>query len=541
MNNFLSQGQIIEKYQILSLLGQGAFGQVYKGLKLQNSDYVAIKVIELSRFSENDGLLGELVQSEIRALEIVKSDHVVGFFESFSDNKYCYIVMEFCDSGDLEQQLKNPKYKLTEQDALGIIKQILKGLRDLHSHYIIHRDLKLQNIMVHKNSSYKIADLGFCKVLQNPDQQSKLQLGTLFTMAPEIFNQQQYGLSSDMFSVGVILYQILYNRYPFTQRDYLSVQQPNINFQKNKIEVSYQTIDLLNQMLQFDPLKRITFQQLINHQAFEKPIFSLISKIQLQANMILFDDYEKFYLMKGKDIEQNNQNYPFNKVNVGQQQQQQQQKSQKKIKIIEILDIKENELSLEIDKINLKINEMFFFTNTIQEIFIYFNQPNLIALLCIKLQKLCEVILQLINQNQEKFQNLKSHEQDFQILEQQYREMATLYEGIQYQFYDVKDNLPLFEQDHLAYFMQQNISDNEFNNEFLRQLQEQLYNHNHKITVAFAHVILCYLFCQTKNPVTIQFDETTFNLKKSGEQYQNSQYLLQQLEELSQNFYNQQI
>ncbi|CAD8134118.1 unnamed protein product [Paramecium pentaurelia] len=527
MNQSMEKSLENKGYKIQSLLGKGAFGKVFKGLKNNNQQQVAIKTIEISRFSENDGIFGQLVQSEIQALKMIKSDHVVGFVDTFSDMKYCYIIMEYCDSGDLENQLKNPNFKITEQDALGIFKQILKGLRDLHSKYIIHRDLKVQNILVHNNSIYKIADLGFCKLLQAADQESRLQLGSLFTMAPEIFNQKPYGLSSDMFSLGVIFYQILYNRYPFKQKDYLQDYQPNINFQKNKIEVSEKTQNLLFQMLQFDPQKRISFKDLINHPAFDRPIFSLISKIQLQSNRISFDDYGEFYNEKSGEIEANLKN------NIGHQQMPQIVQVQhypklefKNFELEKIQEDNKNKLSLEIDKINEKINQMYFFSNTFQELIQFLQSPNIMVLLCLKLQKLCENIINMIIENRQIYQQQKQYELDYNILEEQYREMVNLSEGIIYQLHFLQEQLINYNQNIFA----QKMSEQQFNKLFYEQLSNYLSKVKNNITNAISHLIFCYLYCITQNSQFLQFDETTFDLKRSKQLYKNSDHLLEQIQ-----------
>ncbi|CAK62108.1 unnamed protein product (macronuclear) [Paramecium tetraurelia] len=536
---FLSNFQMIQGYQIQSFIGKGQFGQVFKALKFETREIVAIKLIQKKRFQESDGIVGKLVQSEIKALELVKSDHVVRFIESFQDQEYCYIVMEYCDSGDLDQHLNNLKMKLTENDAIGIIKQILKGLKDLHSKFIIHRDLKLQNIMVHNNSIYKIADLGFSKVFSNADQKSILQLGTLYTMAPEIFNQNQYGLSSDMFSVGVIFYQILFDRLPFKQRDYTSNSQPNISFQKNKFEVSAQTINLLEKMLQFNPNNRITFKDLMRHPVFasDKTFHSITSKIQLQANTISFDDYQEFYQQQSGQIEQN-------QSKIMQQQQpiqsivQKDRLSQKSVQIIDISeirnDIAENTLSLEIDKITKLINEMYFFSNTLQEVIQILCNPHFMDMLCFKIQKLCQSILKLIKENMNQYKNQKQYKDDYKLLEEQNREMESYNELIQYYLFDVKDQLAQFSeeslQDSISQFRDQ---DQQFNKGFSQQIKNYLDYKNQQINIAFAHVILCYLYCKTQNPDFIQFDQTTFNLNKSQELYPNQNQLLERFKENS--------
>ncbi|CAD8133879.1 unnamed protein product [Paramecium octaurelia] len=536
MNNYFQTGSEIKGYQIQSLLGRGGFGQVFRGIKKDKLQQVAIKVIEIERFAENEGLFGKLVESEIKALQLVKSDHVIAIYDTFQDDQYRYIVLEYCDSGDLEIQLKNPNFKLTEQDALGIFKQILKGLRDLHAKNIIHRDLKAQNIMVHNNSIYKIGDLGFSRILDNADQQSRLQLGSLFTMAPEIFNQQPYGLASDMFSMGVIFYQILYNRLPFKQKDYLQGDQPNINFEKNQIEVSNQTQDLLLQMLQFDPQKRITFQNIIVHPAFGKPIFSLISKIQLQANRIPFEDYQEFYFEQSAEIELNFQNNFDFQPNIPQVVQVQKQ-PQKYIKICEIEDIqqyKPNQLGVEVDKITQRINEMFYFSNTFQEFAQIFELPNLMALLCLKLQQLCEEIINLIYQNKDKYQNQQQYKDEFVNLELQEQEMVTLAEGILYQLNDLKEQLINFDDAKFAYSLSDNLPKQQFNSMFYQILQHFLQKQNYQITIASSHLINCYLYCITENTQFLDFNETTFNLNKSSQKYKDSEILLKNIEFFSQ-------
>ncbi|CAD8212343.1 unnamed protein product [Paramecium octaurelia] len=536
---FLLNGQMIQGYQIQSFIGKGQFGQVFKAVKFENREIVAIKLIQKKRFQDNDGIVGQLVQSEIKALQLVKSDHVVGFIESFQDLEYCYIVMEYCNSGDLEQQLKNPKLKLTENDAIGIIKQILMGLRDLHSKFIIHRDLKLQNIMVHNNSIYKIADLGFSKVLQNADQKSVLQLGTLFTMAPEIFNQNQYGLSSDMFSVGVIFYQILFDRFPFKQRDYISDSQPNISFQKNKIDVSAHTINLLERMLQFNPNNRITFKDLIRHPVFasDKLFYSTTSKIQLQANMISFDGYQEFYQEQSGKIEASQSKLMYQQQ-PNQSIVQKEVQLQKSIKFLDMSEIKneiaDNILSLEIDKINKQINEMYFFSNTLQEVIQVLRFPHFMDILCIKIQKLCQSILKLIKENIDQYKNQKQYKDDYRLLVEQNREMETYNELISYYLLDAKEQLTQFSEESLQdQISQYNDEEQQFNRGFFQQIMNYLEDKNKQINFAFAHVILCYLYCKTKNPDFIEFDSTTFNLNQSQEQYPNQNQLLARIEENS--------
>jgi len=120
--------------------------------------------------------------------------------------------MEFCDGGDLETYLKKKK-RLTEDEATTFLKQILNGFRGLHEVNAMHRDFKVANVLLHQGIC-KIADLGFAKQLEKKKTTSTI-LGTSLTMAPELLRSKTYGMEADIWSVGVVYYQLLYGKYPF--------------------------------------------------------------------------------------------------------------------------------------------------------------------------------------------------------------------------------------------------------------------------------------------------------------------------------------
>ncbi|CAK55980.1 unnamed protein product (macronuclear) [Paramecium tetraurelia] len=556
MNNFIDKE--IKGYKFIKLIGRGAFGNVYQGKKMSTKQIVAIKVIEIERFGENDGILGELVESEQKALQKVKSKYVVGFVDTFQDNIYNYLVMEYCDSGDLEQQIKNPNTHFTEQDAIGILRQILQGLRDIHSVFIIHRDLKLANILIHNHSIYKIADLGFCKILQHENDQSRLQLGSLYTMAPEILNSNSYGLSSDMFSVGVIFYQILFGRFPFTQKDYKLTSQPLINFTRNKIDVSDESKDLLEKMLQFDPKKRITFQQITQHKVFEKQIFSQISRIQIESARVIMEEHAQFYQKEGAKIERENQKdieitqqrlMSMGKPHLEQQQfnyEQSQNISNFKIEekvsenSIADIDIKEktrktDEMNLKINHFNKQMNDLYFFSNTILEIFqIQMRAHYAAVLLCYQVKKMIysikeqlEVQIQ-VNMNDSDLSLDLTHLQKLLELTEQQQIIIDL------QFDDIAEQQIKSGDTRVQQMIQNQLKQDTFNDNLYSEINALIKKQNNQITYILFHMIQCcqYCFALNKQLNPIELDNSIFDLKKSSQIYPDQQNIKAQFEML---------
>ncbi|CAK90858.1 unnamed protein product (macronuclear) [Paramecium tetraurelia] len=534
----------INGYKLIKLIGKGAFGYIYQGNILKTKEVVAIKVVEIERFKECDGLLGKLVLSEQDALKKVKSQYVVGFIDCFQDNSYNYLVMEYCDSGDLEQQIKDPKTFLTEQDAIGILRQILQGLRDMHAALIIHRDLKLANILIHNHSIYKIADLGFSKILQNETDLSCLQLGSLYTMAPEIYNQNSYGLSSDMFSVGVIFYQILFGRFPFSQNDYELETQPLINFTRNKIPVSEASKDLITKMLQFDPQKRIKFEEIAKHKVFEKQMFNQISRIQLQSSKVRIEEHSQFYQKEGKKIEKENQQeiqatkerlMSFKKPQEAGQNLQQQQLQSISNQIIDINLIsgeislpvnsqKKNEMNQKINHFNKTMNDIYYFSNTIQEVFQIQMRAHYAAII------LCYQVKIMTSKIQEQMQDqIQIHKGDIDLefdltqLKQILELAEQLYMVIDFQLQDIAQQQIQSGDIRIQEMLKNQISKKQLNDNLYNEINALITKENNQITYVLYHMIKCCQYCFMLNQQykEIELDINNFDIKKSKQIHPN--------------------
>ncbi|CAD8063963.1 unnamed protein product [Paramecium primaurelia] len=266
---------VIENFQVKAFLGNGSFGAVYKVID-PNGNVYALKCIFKSRFSEANGWVGNLIMNEVEALQKLDNQYIVNLITTFNfdyegQTLFC-ILLEFCDGGNLLDYQNNMQNTFDQQNAIIFFKQILQGMKEIHQKRIIHRDLKLPNILIH-NNQIKIADFGFCHLLKLDASSINLNLGTLGTQAPEILDNQPYGLKSDMFSIGVILYQLLFFDYPFSvnnEKDFI-IDVTNNNppsFQKNGREVEKYLEDLLTKMLKKDPTQRLDWPDLFKSKLF---------------------------------------------------------------------------------------------------------------------------------------------------------------------------------------------------------------------------------------------------------------------------------
>ncbi len=125
-----------------------------------------------------------------------------------TNNNY-YLVLEYCNDGDLDSYLKKKKY-LVEDEAVGMMCELIHGFHHLYKHNIIHRDLKLANILKH-DGVVKIADFGFSKILDE-EGWAKTMLGSPLNMAPEVLQNQDYTNKADIYSLGVCYYWMLYGK-----------------------------------------------------------------------------------------------------------------------------------------------------------------------------------------------------------------------------------------------------------------------------------------------------------------------------------------
>ncbi|CAD8210285.1 unnamed protein product [Paramecium pentaurelia] len=357
-------GKRVLNYTFLKELGQGSFGQVFSAKVDKTQDLVAIKCVSKAKLSESRGIVGQLLESEIAVLRQINSEHVIKFIEFFQSENQCYIVLEFCNSGDFEQLWNRRGKKIPENEVIAYMKQVLAGMQALHEKNILHRDIKLPNILIH-NSTLKIADLGFCKQLKDQNQHENLILGSLGNMAPEIIEQKPYGMAADMFSIGSMFYQLLFGCFPFTninEKAFLQdIRTNKPNFKRNGVSISTQLEWLLYKMLMKDPRDRLKWSELYSHPLMKQKEmrYQQLSLNLLQAEQINVEKIGKFYQNQvQQDTFENPDDFMKQLENMKEQHILKQNK-QVNIKETELLpDLQDEQVKLEISQTEKQIEDL---------------------------------------------------------------------------------------------------------------------------------------------------------------------------------------
>ncbi len=251
-------------YKYGRLLGKGAFGKVNLSLHTLTGRLVAIKSINKEKLKKETQR--QKIKTETSIMKTLsKSDNIVKFFETFETQKHICIVMEYICAGDLLSYIKK-RTKLSEPVAKFIFKQIILALDFIHKHNIVHRDIKLDNILIDLDNNIKICDFGVSKIIKQGDIMRE-QCGTPAYIAPEILLDKGYeGFGVDVWSAGVVLYAMLSGTVPFKGGD-LKELHGNIiqgNYTKVK-EISSEASHLIKRMLETDPDKRICVEDILTH------------------------------------------------------------------------------------------------------------------------------------------------------------------------------------------------------------------------------------------------------------------------------------
>ena len=267
------------KYKIIKKIGSGSFGKVYMAEDItSNNTKVAIKQVSKSLLEGNDYLY-KAFWKELNIMKLCKCENSVCLIEHFEYDDNYNIVMELCDT-DLEVVLNKRVQGFSERELKVILTQLNLVFKLMNKENVIHRDLKLKNILVKYDNKVpeigfiaKLSDFGFSKVMDEDITMTKL--GTPATMAPEILQGKPYNKKADLWSIGVISYQLIFKAIPFkasTERDLLNVilQSKGLKYSKQKVDSLSQALyHLLDQLLQVEPKDRISFEEYFNHPFFK--------------------------------------------------------------------------------------------------------------------------------------------------------------------------------------------------------------------------------------------------------------------------------
>ena len=235
-------------------IAQGSFSVIYRGYNIHDRTPVAIKKI----IKQVDK---KYINSEIDIMKTLNHINILKLYDVITHKNNLFLVLEYCNKGDLTNYIRSGD----NTHDIDYIKQILCGLNYLYKNNILHRDIKPQNILIN-NNIIKICDFGFAKNIKDYDLLNTF-CGSPLYMAPEILKYREYTDKSDIWSLGVIMYEIIFKRHPYMSSNHIDL----INkIKKNDLIIGNSPLSpLLKRMLVNNPKDRISWVELFSTNWFE--------------------------------------------------------------------------------------------------------------------------------------------------------------------------------------------------------------------------------------------------------------------------------
>ncbi|KAJ1389657.1 Serine-threonine/tyrosine-protein kinase, catalytic domain [Sesbania bispinosa] len=204
---FTKSKTLDNKYMLGDEIGKGAYGRVYKGLDLENGDFVAIKQVSLENIAQEDL---NIIMQEIDLLKNLNHKNIVKYLGSLKTKSHLHIILEYVENGSLANIIKPNKFGPFPESLVAVyIAQVLEGLVYLHEQGVIHRDIKGANILTTKEGLVKLADFGVATKLTEADVNTHSVVGTPYWMAPEVIEMSGVCAASDIWSVGCTVIELL--------------------------------------------------------------------------------------------------------------------------------------------------------------------------------------------------------------------------------------------------------------------------------------------------------------------------------------------
>ena len=344
----MSDINVWEKYEKIKKLGVSSFECVYKGKNKEKGNYVIIKEIEKKTIREYYNI------SEHEFMNIINKENLISIIEIINSKDYYYIVMELCLI-NLEEYMKIRDKGLSIEELREFLIEINKTLK---SKEIIYRDLKLTNILISLNTinkiSIKISDLGLNKKMNEEITMSSFKIP--YTRSPEIIENADIDIKSDLWNLGIIIYYLLFKEYPFKGNNEFQLLKDIKSKKILKLSEDNNLNDLMNRMICIDLNKRISWEDYFNHSFFNKyPQFEFKCKNHSKINEGYCLKCKKNICEECLNEHLNDDIIPLNKIGMNEKE---------KIKIENLI----KEIEINIDKMKKMKEDITLFINKIKNI-----------------------------------------------------------------------------------------------------------------------------------------------------------------------------
>ena len=273
-------------------LGSGSFGRVFLVSHNETKELFALKTIEKRKIMMTYGKL-DIIYDEINIHSKLYHQNIIKLYSVYEDDETINIILEYAKGGNLYQLIKDEKNGFSESQAFDYFIQVINAVYYLHSNNIIHRDIKPENILIGDDNKLKLCDFGWAKELTLENRSTFC--GTMEYMAPEIVGSENYDYSVDIWSLGILLYEMLFGHSPFNGKDtnniILNIKSHELNYDDTNKKISNSCKDLIQKLLNMNPQKRLKIKDILEHPFIKKHSKKFLSNKQL-TNSINEDKIE---------------------------------------------------------------------------------------------------------------------------------------------------------------------------------------------------------------------------------------------------------
>ena len=270
--SYSNKKEKIRKYTRGRFLGKGGFAKCYELICQDNKKIFAAKMLPLSDIKTERQR--QKLLTEIKIHKSLHHQQIVAFEHHFKDNTNVYILLELCQNQTLNELFERRK-KLSEIEVQCYIIQLIKALQYLHSHRVIHRDLKLGNLFLNDKMELKVGDFGLATKLDFEGERKKTVCGTPNYIAPEVLFGTGHSYEVDIWAVGVIIYTLLIGKPPFETREvkttYNKIKKADFSFPIT-CKISVAARNIIKKILIVDPKKRPTLNDILSDDFFNQGI-----------------------------------------------------------------------------------------------------------------------------------------------------------------------------------------------------------------------------------------------------------------------------
>ncbi|XP_075866850.1 serine/threonine-protein kinase Nek1 isoform X11 [Microcebus murinus] len=283
----------MEKYVRLQKIGEGSFGKAVLVKSTEDGRQYVIKEINISKMSSKER---EESRREVAVLANMKHPNIVQYKESFEENGSLYIVMDYCEGGDLFKRINAQKGILFQEDQiLDWFVQICLALKHVHDRKILHRDIKSQNIFLTKDGTVQLGDFGIARVLNSTVELARTCIGTPYYLSPEICENKPYNNKSDIWALGCVLYEMCTLKHAFEAGSMKNLVLKIISgsFPPVSLHYSYDLRNLLSQLFKRNPRDRPSVNSILEKGFIAKRIEKFLSP-QLIAEEFCPKTFSKF-------------------------------------------------------------------------------------------------------------------------------------------------------------------------------------------------------------------------------------------------------